>query len=122
MLASWFRNARGEWSCYGHSPDETAPCNHPGDPYSRWVATVERCDGAHAVGAIRLAPIDVGFDLRGQRVVLPAQEEWGDHLYFGGARDSTGIGYADADGRTCRVWGERAAVVVLLREAGYLVE
>jgi hypothetical protein len=59
---------------------------------------------------VRLAPIDVGFDLRGKNV--PAEFP----------PDTTVASYATVDGKRCVVEGTPSEVVETLRAAGYLLE
>jgi len=78
---------------------------------------VEKTDG-HCVGAVRLASIDSGFEMRGRKIRIdwPADEI----LSRRGQSDQTGVGYDATDGRR-QMWGSRKQILAELRRCAYIV-
>jgi hypothetical protein len=69
-------------------------------------------DVRDAQGAISLRPIDVGFDLRLQKMAVAITQEMVE----------CGVVYEDPQGRVCFVRGSRDEVALALEAAGFVVE
>jgi len=76
---------------------------------SAHITVFDRFPDTHTIG-LRLAPLDVGFDLRTQRMPVRV------------AADTTVASYADHAGRRYVVQGTTSEVVRVLRAAGYTIE
>lgn len=69
--------------------------------------------GASCVWAVRLLPIDVGYDLRSKNILvtIPDRPDLA----------TDGVGYIGTDGAPCCVTGTQAEVMEVLAAAGYRV-
>jgi hypothetical protein len=73
------------------------------------------------LGAIRLAGIDMGFDIRLQGpVLLPEGEDWDRLMSTVGSGDQTGVGYDSPEGRRL-AWGTRDEICKELARCGYTI-
>jgi hypothetical protein len=72
------------------------------------------------IGYVRLACIDVGFDLRWSDTYVALPDEWPAELVSQGCPHTTGVGFDREDGRYL-VWGSREEISRELIAAGYKI-
>jgi hypothetical protein len=77
--------------------------------------------GVMCVGAIRLLPIDFGFDPKLHGAIDISRCDDYALADISGKRDQTGVGYEAKDGSPRQVWGTRDEIAIELARSGFTV-
>jgi hypothetical protein len=77
--------------------------------------------GAICVGAMRLLPIDFGFDPKLHGAIDMSAFDESLLVKESASRDSSGVGYESSDGTPCLAHGTRDEIAMLLASEGFTV-